>query len=384
MQQDVLKLVGLLYDAVADATRWNEFLQSLAGTLGADSSSLLLYSPADRAGNLDISAGLDPTARRRYREYYVGIDQFGIQGGHLCHPGAVLLGQELCPSVYMRRSEFYADFLRSIDAHYQICGIIARHGSTLSALTSLRSEHAGTFRETDRALLQTLMPHLQRALALHAKMSGLEGLALASDSALDQSGYATILLSGTGTIIAMNRRAERIMADNDGIRTSGSGLLARHPTDAAQLHKLIRQAIATRLGTGTEPAGVMRISRLSGRRAYQLLVAPLRIETRWPGVEQPAVIIFITDPELQSDEASDVAARLFGFTPAEARLAGVLMRGQGLKEAAETLRLSHSTVRNQLKKLFEKTQTRRQSELVRILLRSPASLKFSEASANVQ
>lgn len=80
MEDDILNLVGLLYNAVADKARWEIFLRTLADTLGAESSSLLLYSPGDRAGNLDISAGLESSARRRYREYYVGIDQWGIQG----------------------------------------------------------------------------------------------------------------------------------------------------------------------------------------------------------------------------------------------------------------------------------------------------------------
>ena len=47
MRHDVLQLVGFLYDAVVDTARWNIFLQALAGTLGADSSSLLLYGLDD-------------------------------------------------------------------------------------------------------------------------------------------------------------------------------------------------------------------------------------------------------------------------------------------------------------------------------------------------
>jgi DNA-binding CsgD family transcriptional regulator len=374
VEDAVLNLVGLLYDAVAEPARWDTFLCTLADALGAESSSLLLYDPVSRAGNLDISAGLDPSARRRYREYYVGIDQFGIQGRHLCHPGAVLLGHELCPERLMKRSEFYTDFLKPIRAHHQICGIIARHGATLSALTSLRPESAGAFDERDRALLTTLMPHLQRALAIRVKLVGLEDLATASRSVLDRCGCALVLLATDGRIITINGHAERLLAEDDGIALGKVGLLAQRPSESAHLHKLVSRAVATRFGSGMEPAGVMSISRPSGRRAYQLLITPLRIEERWPGVEQPVVAVIITDPDREPREAGSVIASLFGLTRAETRLALTLMRGIGLKEASETLRVSHSTVRAQLKKLFEKTQTRRQSELVRVLLLSPASL----------
>src|SRR5262249_49785170 len=155
---------------------------------------------------------------------------------------------------------------------------IARHGATLSALTSLRPERAGSFGETDRALLTALMPHLQRALHIHAKLLGLEDLATASHDALDRCGCAVILVAASGRVITMNRRAERILADDDGILLGRAGLLAQQPSAAAQLHKLISQAVATRFGLGTEPAGVMNISRPSGRRAYQVLITPLRIE----------------------------------------------------------------------------------------------------------
>lgn len=384
MEAAVLNLVGLLYDAVADTARWDTFLRALADTLGAESSSLLLYSPDDRAGNLNISAGLDLAARQRYQEYYVGIDQWGIQGGHLCHPGAVLLGHELCPERLMRRSEFYADFLKPIDAHHQICSIVARHGATLSALTSLRPESAGFFGERDRVLLSALMPHLQRALDIRVKLVGLEDLATASHNALDQCGYAVILVSASGAVITMNRCAEAQLADEDGIRMGRAGLLAQQPGESAQLHKLVTQAIATRFGLGKEPAGVMSISRPSGRRAYQALITPLRMKQRWPGIDQPAVAIFITDPDQEPQQTGSVIARLFGLTPAETRLALTLIRGVGLKEASEILRVCHSTVRAQLKRLFEKTQTRRQSELVRVLLLSPASLHESQEATERQ
>jgi DNA-binding CsgD family transcriptional regulator len=380
VEDDILSLVGLLYDAVADTARWDVFLRTLADRLGAESSSLLLYSPEDRTGNLDISAGLSRSARQRYQEYYAGIDQWGIQGGHLCHPGAVLLGQELCPERLMLRSEFYADFLRPIGAHHQICSIIAQHGVALSALTSLRAQSAGSFEEKDRALLTVLMPHLQRALALHAKFVGLEDLAVASQNALDQCNCAVVLIAASGKIITLNRRAECLLAAGDGILLRRSGLVAQRPSEAARLHKLVGQAISTRLGLGIEPAGVMSISRPSGRRAYQVLITPLRIEKRWPGIEQPAIAIFITDPDTGPDETGSVIARLFGLTRAETRLAVTLMRGVGLKEASEILHVSHATVRSQLKKLFEKTQTRRQSELIRVLLLSPASLRTEQAA----
>jgi DNA-binding CsgD family transcriptional regulator len=59
---------------------------------------------------------------------------------------------------------------------------------------------------------------------------------------------------------------------------------------------------------------------------------------------------------------------LFGLTPAEAKVAMAFFEGLTSKEAAENLGLSFHTVRVQLARIFEKTQTHRQAELVRLMM----------------
>jgi DNA-binding NarL/FixJ family response regulator len=68
---------------------------------------------------------------------------------------------------------------------------------------------------------------------------------------------------------------------------------------------------------------------------------------------------------------SSIYAQLYGLTPAEARLAFLLAAGENVKGAAEKLRLAQSTLRSQLKCIFTKTHTSRQSEILRVLLLAP-------------
>lgn len=53
----------------------------------------------------------------------------------------------------------------------------------------------------------------------------------------------------------------------------------------------------------------------------------------------------------------------FGLTPSETRVAMLIGRGNSAKQAAEIIGVKHQTVRNQLKTVFEKTDTHRQSAL---------------------
>ena len=68
------------------------------------------------------------------------------------------------------------------------------------------------------------------------------------------------------------------------------------------------------------------------------------------------------------NESIDLLHRHFSLTPAEARLALHLVAGETLRCAAVKLSISYETARTCLKKIFNKTGTRRQAALVIVIL----------------
>jgi DNA-binding CsgD family transcriptional regulator len=86
------------------------------------------------------------------------------------------------------------------------------------------------------------------------------------------------------------------------------------------------------------------------------------------------VAIFVSDPDLRESASQQILGELFGLTPAEANLAILLARGLSLREASATQHISLHTSRAQLKSVFAKTGVSRQAELVRLVLKSVASL----------
>ena len=58
----------------------------------------------------------------------------------------------------------------------------------------------------------------------------------------------------------------------------------------------------------------------------------------------------------------------FGLTPSEGRLAVHLATGDTLRAASSTLGLTYETAHTQLKSVFAKTGTHRQTELVVVIL----------------
>ena len=85
--------------------------------------------------------------------------------------------------------------------------------------------------------------------------------------------------------------------------------------------------------------------------------------------DRKKIIISVLNFDFQRSISPSVLEDLFGFTPAESRLAVLLINGKSVIECAEEIGIRISTAREQLSNLFAKTQTSRQPELVSMLSR---------------
>ena len=93
-------------------------------------------------------------------------------------------------------------------------------------------------------------------------------------------------------------------------------------------------------------------------------------------LEKVRAILFVAQRE-QSDAIPDELLQvLFGLTCSEATLVSQLIEGKGLGIAAKKSAIGINTARTHLKKAFWKTNTSRQAELIRVLLRSVGFVRF--------
>ena len=111
----------------------------------------------------------------------------------------------------------------------------------------------------------------------------------------------------------------------------------------------------------------MAISRSTDR---PLVVAVLPTEQPPEDANDVAVILYIIDPALDPQSQLQPVCKLFRLSPLETRLACHLAAGATLQEAARLLRVKEQTARGYLKQIFLKTDTNRQSDLIRTMLSS--------------
>jgi DNA-binding CsgD family transcriptional regulator len=372
----LLSLIASIYDAAGDPQLWPVFLERFAGTVRGAATLMFLYDVKGRDGNVAATVRLDPEDLRKYGEHYIQVDQWGIQGAHLIATGNVVTGQMLCPDQVLEPSEFYNDFLRPMDAFHQFCGFIRKEQSVASIISCLRPKRAGAFGEEELGVLQVLIPHLQRAFQFHERVVGLQRKADSAAEALDRLGMGFLVVDAAGRILTLNRLAATTLEQNDGLSISRKTLHAGRPKEANRLYYgLILEAAATGSGHGFESGGMMTVPRPSRRRAFEILVTPLRQGALPPVQRQQAAAIFLIDPENQPEPNGQALRRLFGLTPAEARLAKLLIQGKSLTQAAEESCLSRNTVRSQLQRIFDKTGTTRQGELVSLFWKGLARVQ---------
>jgi DNA-binding CsgD family transcriptional regulator len=86
------------------------------------------------------------------------------------------------------------------------------------------------------------------------------------------------------------------------------------------------------------------------------------------GEDGLSYLVLISDPDHGIGLNRERLQQIYGLTPAEARLATLLVEGKRLRTAAADLEISFETARTHLKRIFSKTNSESQADLVRLLL----------------
>src|SRR5262249_48698054 len=111
--------------------------------------------------------------------------------------------------------------------------------------------------------------------------------------------------------------------------------------------------------------------------SFFVVVTPLMSSRNAFNKDGLTVAVFITDPEEAPRPDSQRLGAQFGLTPKESMIAIALMRGKTLIHAAEQLGISHNTARTHLQRIYGKTSTSHQGELLRLLFSMSHTIQIS-------
>jgi DNA-binding CsgD family transcriptional regulator/PAS domain-containing protein len=358
---DFSRLVSGIYAAAVTPEHWEGAIREIHRTLDGIGGALVM---ADGAVWSIQDSILPAGAARSYAEHYCRLDFVlaAVENGPV---GAVRTGTELISPI--RNSEFYADWLRPFEMED---GLLVRLTSgrrpTCFIVNAPRGSESLETPEHMK-LMSGLVPHLQQALRTHNKLAALADNNVELAGALEVVRHGIIIVAGEHLVINLNSAAERILRAEDGL-CMRSGRIATTSTPAEhELHCAIQNALAGEPST-VRTGRSLTCFRPSGKRPYVIHVLPSHRRNADEPLRQPMALVLIIDPEDEPEPAVALLRRLYGLTAAEAEVAVRVARGGELKEISDELSVSITTVRKHLQHVYDKTDTHRQAELVRLLL----------------
>jgi DNA-binding CsgD family transcriptional regulator len=214
-----------------------------------------------------------------------------------------------------------------------------------------------------RAEEERILSSFTRRLIEIAAVAAARGSAPSPTAALNAMRLPAIALDQHGFVADVNAAAETIF-DND-VKIKDRRLFVRDPAARALLKEVIDQLrTSPRLNPlATNPIIVQRQDKMP----VIVRIWPFDWAADLPAQEVRALLTLNALGPKPGPPAA-ILAKTFRLTPAEAKLACVIARGASPGIAARELKISRETARNQLKSVFAKTDTHRQSELVALLL----------------
>lgn len=186
--------------------------------------------------------------------------------------------------------------------------------------------------------------------------------------ALGRRGLGAVTLDRRGAPISVNRRAADLMRASGALSLSPSRLMPA--TDAGALR--LRESIAVSVGEMEQgrkaPTVALALTAADGDGGLDVRLCPVGTALPQDGVRAPAFVVFLQDPHRDLSPDIRANARRFALTPVETELACLLADGRQLDAAAKHLRISIHTARKYVQRIFSKTGTCRQADLVRLMI----------------
>jgi len=381
---DLSELIGLIYQGALELQPWQSALPALREALDAQVVSLVLRPPsADDQGVIlncvrqdqdldnDKETLADPNDWEvsAYREQFFSLDPF------VSLPlDQVIALEDILPDKELVTSDYYLHYLKPINL-FRILGVdTSEPGGMLARLRFSRRASEARFKTTERQLLTLLTPHLSRAIEIYAKLNRMTSERDLYAGAVNQLSVASIILDEQGRMLTTNAVGRALLDQGEGLSLRDGHLHIEGRDINKELQEALTSIIRAQLHGETSVVRALRVPRPGGRSDLGLVVRPVPAAQWSEGQVSPSAAVFVSDPDLQESTSQPILGALFELTPAEANLATLLARGLNLAQVSVAQNISQHTARAQLKSIFAKTGVSRQAELVRLVLKSVASL----------
>lgn len=362
----VMSAVDSLLAGALDAGRMPSAIEELRRLFNGSKACLARLGPGMSAADA-ISTNSDEAMQRRCYEDLA--EDFVRMGEALRNVpiGIVYRDSELFGEEALRSSRAWREWMAPQDMYGGIACRLAETGASCWFFDVQRGKHQEPFNADDMALLVRLSPVLRKVAELTREVGHLRLQRDEARGALDALTMAIAIVDRDLQVSYTNEGADELLSDPDGAVGLRQGrLFARQPAEQRHLKQLVEAA----LRSAADPLVEHRSSLIiqgggDATHALSVCVMPTApVQSRAGG---PAKVMIALRPLGMTTDLVASSRQLFNLTESEARFASALAGGLSLMQAAAAQGVRISTARTHLARIFQKTETRQQSQLVSLL-----------------
>ncbi|WP_063614148.1 helix-turn-helix transcriptional regulator [Bradyrhizobium sp. Cp5.3] len=362
LNEKLLSLVADIYDASLDDSRWTTTLGSIVDLAGGQGGGLVWIGAAGEA-MISHAVGVEPAHVQSYIETY---EPFDPSRGVLHAPvGQIQTIRDWIDVDEFRTTRFYNEWARPQGLEDAANILLHKSAEGISRLSIMKAGSA-----VDRRMYQVishLTPHVQRAMLVRQKLQQQNALEATSARTLDALQTAVLLLDADGNITHSNASARDILDEADVLR-SVHGRLVMSDLNA---DRVLRQALAgTVLGDRAMTSASISLhlmARDGSRYVGHLLPLTAGRRQMFAASYEACAVLFVSKAALDTIVAPDLIRKLFKLTPAELRVFLSIVEIGGVPDVARSMGIAETTIKTHLARIFTKTGTKRQADLVRLV-----------------
>jgi DNA-binding CsgD family transcriptional regulator len=360
-------VVAAVYDAALEPSLWPRVLASAREFVGGLSAAIFAKSLSGAAAGIYHDDGvMDPLYKRLYFEKYGRIDP-----SNAVHLFAEL-EQPVCTADVMdddefHQSRFYLEWGAPQGLVDFLSAPIEKRGDWAAMFGVFRHQRDGRADVGAKHRMRLLVPHVRRAVLIGRVIE--QGILQAASfgDALDGLASGLFFVDAGGRIVHANAAGGRMLAEGLAVTSRDGRLQAVDRVAAAALSAVFLDADSGDAAIGTRGISVPIEARDGTHFAAHVLPLTSGARRRTGANYAAAAAVFVQPATLHTPAAPELVARTFGLTQSELRVLVAIARAGGVAETAEMLGIAETTVKTHLGRVFAKTGTSRQAELVRLL-----------------
>lgn len=379
----LLGAIAPLHEAPQDLGAWSNALAALSRAIPCEQAALIERLGPSAGAGLGLVVGTDQRFVGEYQREYHRIDPFASDDAMLrLHDlGRAALSAEVLQDIELQDSAYYSQFLSRYGNLFHGVGGAFPIADEAHAHIWLMRPRGRVFDENERRQMDLFFAHARAALRQRRWLVRMERERDAALAWLDCSSDATFVLDANGGLVIANLVAERLLRSGDLLSQRAGRLRPSRPQDHDWLGALLSELVIESRAHGGEAMRCLAVPRRAGQPTLHAVLTTLPTTQGRVGEGHPHVALVLRDlrqalPQFDQGQLHD----LFGFTPAESKVANALLGGQCVEDVASAAGVRRDTIRAHVKRMLAKTGTRRQSDLQKLLVKALPNLRVLQAN----